>query len=110
MNPGQNSKESSDLSAYRLERISDLEVFIRYDKERYLAFLRRLNETLDALPMGATLTAAEFCPRKQWNLFVKLCCLLSFISKLPSNARHGYTLELSRDYTAITKTGRTPSR
>lgn len=97
---------TDDYRQYQLYKISDLEPFIKYDKEHYLQFNARLQDTLDSLPIGHTLTAHDFCPRKQHNLFVKLCCLRSFISHMNSNNDLPYTYEMLPDCTGIKKVKR----
>lgn len=97
---------TEDYRKYRLNEIRDLEPFIRYDRDRYLLFNARLQNTLISLPVGRTLTAHDFCPRKQHNLFVKLCCLTCFISRMPANNDKPFTYDMLPDCTGIKKVAR----
>ena len=97
---------STDFRKYRLERISDLERFIKYDRERYLAYNARLQDTLDRLPTGRTLTARDYALPRQYDLFTKLCCLRCFISRMPANNDKPFTFEMLPDYSGIKKVAR----
>lgn len=93
-----------DFSEYKLEKVSELEEFIKFDKERYLAFVARLNKAIDELPIGHTLKAVNFVKPQQYKIFVKICCWLCTVSHM--NRTNPYYLEMTRIYDGITKKGR----
>lgn len=96
----------TDFRQYRLNRISDLDIFIRYDRDRYLIFLRQLNDRLDSLPIGSTLKARDYVKPKQYNLFTKLCCLHCTLSRMSGNNSRPYIYDMLPDYSGIKKVAR----
>lgn len=88
----------------RMNWPSDLEEFIKEDKERYLAFVCRFNEAVDRLPIGGVLKVEEFVLPDQYKLFVKLADWHSFLSRWHSDKPYYY--EMLPDCSGIKKRNR----
>lgn len=70
-----------DFRTYQLNSPSEFELFIKFDRTRFVEFTGMLNAKLEALPVGETLlvTSCTSSPR-QFNLVVKWFCWRSFLS------------------------------
>lgn len=91
-----------DFTKYRLDKVSDLEPFIKYDRSRYLDFNYVLVQRLKSLHNGEVLSVYSYPPR-QYNLFVKLCCWLSFLTRNFNLEERGYYFEMLPDCSGCRK-------
>ena len=96
-------KSGTDFTQYRLGEIRELEVFIKFDSDRYLAFNAALQDRLDSLRPGEVLYAEKFVVPRQYNIFVKLCCLRCFISRMPCNEDNEYYFDMLDDCSGCRK-------
>ena len=71
----------NNFAQYKLKKIGDLELFIRFDTPRFLEYTQLINAKLDALPIGGTLKVVDCTSLpKQYNLTVKWLCWRAFVS------------------------------
>ena len=96
-----------DFRQYKLNSLSDFELFIRYDAPRYAEFTGMLNARLDTLPVGGTLLVSECTSLpKQYNLIVKWFCWRAFIShhvKPDKKDSRAVRFDMLPDYSGIRK-------
>ena len=79
-----------DFSRWKLDKLGDLELFIKFDPPRFMELTGMLNARLAALPIGGTLYVSECTslPR-QYNLIVKWFCWRAFLSRHTLQDRKG---------------------
>lgn len=85
----------SDLSAYRLNKFNELEIFEKkMGVERYLFYKTKVFMQLDKIQVGETFYFEPYVKIENLELFVKLCCLYII--------EHS-DCELTDDYTGFRK-------
>lgn len=98
------SNDGTDYRAMRLDSVTELEKFSRYDPHRYNLFLGELNDRIERMPIGGELRASDYLPARQYELFVKLCCWICFVKKNMTDEKVIY--EMLDDYSGIRKVNR----
>ncbi|MBR3021084.1 MAG: hypothetical protein IKH59_01810 [Bacteroidaceae bacterium] len=100
-----------DFRRWQLDKPGDFELFVKYDRVRFMEFTGMLNARLEALPVGSTLYVTECTslPR-QYNLIVKWFCWRAFLSRHARSSRRDKKTDkfvlytMLPDYSGIRKT------